>query len=248
MTSTPSTKQSILRLHESEAAPTVPRLSTVLMATADGELNRELLAMLTEEQSQEPTLTGKTIAILCTNGVEELELTGPMRWLKARGANVHLVAPRIETDPNPFGVQWPEVARTHVLTIRFMENAGWVAIDRYLGEAKSSDYDAVVTPGGAWNPDSLRGDQNAQTFVKEALNGGKPVLSICHGPLVLVSAGLLRGRRATGFWAIQTDLENAGATVVNEPCVVDGNLITGRFPFDLPRCLSALEQQLTGLR
>jgi protease I len=129
-----------------------------------------------------------------------------------------------------------------------MENAGWVAIDRYLGEATASDYDAVVTPGGAWNPDSLRGDPAARAFVTEALNAGKPLLSICHGPLVLISAGLLRGRRVTGFWSIQIDLENAGATVVDEPCVVDGNLITGRFPFDLPRCLGALEQQLIGPR
>src|SRR5450432_1648710 len=106
-----------------------------------------------------------------------------------------------------------------------MENAGWVAIDRYLGEAAVSDYDALVLPGGAWNPDSLRGDLNARAFVTGALESDKPLLAICHGPQVLISAGLLRGRRVTGFWAIQIDLENAGATVVDEPCVVDGNLI-----------------------
>ncbi len=238
--------QPILRLYESEAPPTVPRLSTPLMATAEGELNRELLATLTEEPPKTKSLAGKRIAILSTNGVEELELTVPMRWLKDRGATVHLVSPKIDIGPNPFGGQLPEAVRTHVLTIRFMENAGWVAIDRYLGDATAADYDAVVVPGGAWNPDSLRGNPTARAFVAEALNAGKPLFSICHGPLVLVSAGLLRGRKVTGFWAIQIDLENAGATVVDEPCVVDGNLITGRFPFDLPRCLGALEQQLTG--
>lgn len=239
-----SVNQHILRLQESEAAPTVPRLSTHLMSIADGELNRELFAMLTEEPPKTKNLAGKRIAILSTNGVEELELTAPMRWLKDRGATVHLVSPKVEPGPNPFGVQMPDVARTHVLTIRFMENAGWVAIDRFLGEAKASDYDAIVLPGGAWNPDSLRGDPAARAFITETIAAGKPLLAICHGPLVMISAGLVRGRRMTGFWAIQVDLENAGATVVDEACVVDGNLITGRFPFDLPRCLGALEHQL----
>jgi protease I len=236
--------QSVLRLQETEAQPTVPRLSTHLMATADGELNRELLALLTAEPPEVKRLAGKRVALLATNGVEELELTVPMRWLKDRGATVHLVSPKIDPSPNPFGGQMPDAVRTHVLTIRYMENAGWVTIDRYLGEAKSSDYDAVVVPGGAWNPDSLRANGDAQAFVAEALNAGKPIFAICHGPLVLVSARVLRGRKVTGFWSIQIDLGNAGATVVDEPCVVDGNLITGRFPFDLPRCLPALEQQL----
>ena len=240
--------QFVLRLQEYDAAPTVPRLSTPLMSTAGGELNRELFAMLTEVPPQTRTLVGKRIAILSTNGVEELELTAPMRWLKDRGATVHLVSPKVDTGPNSFGLQWPDAVRTHVLTIRYLENAGWVAIDRFVDEARASEYDAVVLPGGAWNPDALRSDPTARAFVTEALNAGKPLLAICHGPLVLISAKLLSGRRVTGFWAIQIDLENAGATVVDEPCVVDGNLITGRFPFDLPRCLGALEQQLNGQR
>ena len=240
--------QSFLRLQESEAAPTVPRLSTHLMATAEGELNAELFAILTEEPPKTKSLAGKRIAILSTNGVEELELTVPMRWLKERGAMVNLVSPKVDTGPNSFGGQSPDAVRTHVLTIRHMENAGWVAIDRFLGEANASDYDAVVLPGGAWNPDSLRGNPNARAFVTEALEAGTPLLAICHGPLLLVSAKLLRGRKVTGFWSIQIDLENAGAAVTDEPCVVDGNLITGRFPFDLPRCLAALEQQLIGPR
>jgi len=127
-----------------------------------------------------------------------------------------------------------------------MENAGWVKIDRFLGEAKASEYDAVVVPGGAWNPDALRASPEAQAFAAEALSGGKSLFAICHGPQLLISAGLLRGRKMTGFWSIQVDLRNAGATVTDEPCVVDGNLITGRFPFDLPRCLGTLEKQLIG--
>lgn len=199
MTVHPILRQSVLRLLEAEAPPTVPRLSTPLMAVADGALNRELLAAIVEEPPQIKSLAGKRIAILSTNGVEELELTVPMCWLRDRGATVNLVSPRIDIGPNPFGSQMPEAVRTHVLTIRHMENAGWVAIDRYLGEAIASDYDAVVLPGGAWNPDSLRADPNAQTFVTEALNTGKPVFAICHGPLVLVSARVLRGLLAFGI-------------------------------------------------
>jgi protease I len=214
------------------------------MATADGELNRELLAVIVEEPPAAKPLAGKRIAILSTNGVEELELTVPMRWLENRGAAVDLVSPRLETGPNPFGGQSPEAVRTHVLTIRHMENAGWVKIDRYLGEASASEYDAVVLPGGAWNPDALRGNADARRFAAEALNAGKPLFAICHGPQLLISADLLRGRKMTGFWSIQVDLQNAGATVTDEPCVVDRNLITGRFPFDLPRGLTALERQL----
>ena len=92
--------QTILRLQECDAAPTVPRLSTPLMSTAEGELNRELFAMLTEEPPKTKTLAGKRIAILSTNGVEELELTAPMRWLKDRGATVHLVSPKVDTGPS----------------------------------------------------------------------------------------------------------------------------------------------------
>lgn len=234
----------LARLQQSAAPPTVPTLSTPAMATADGQLNRELLAMLTEDPPALKTLAGKRVAILCTNGVEELELTAPLRWLRDRGATVDVVSPKIDTGPNDAGLQWPEMATTHLLTIRFMENAGWVAIDRYLNEASPSEYDAVVLPSGAWNPDTLRGDERARAFVVDALGAKTPMLAICHGPLVLVSAAMLSRRRVTGFWAIQVDLANAGASVVDEPCVVDGNLITGRFPFDLPRCLAALEQQL----
>ena len=236
----------VQRVQEFEAQPIVPRLSVPLMATAEGELNGELLRLLTEPPPDPGLLAGKRVAILATNGVEEAELTVPRRWAEERGATVHLVAPKVEPAPNAYGVQMPEAARTHVLTVKFMENAGWAAIDRHLGEVGTDDYDAVVLPGGAWNPDTLRADPLAQAFVRATMEAGKPVLAICHGPLVLVSAGVLRGRRATAFWTVQPDLANAGASVADEPCVVDGSLITGRFPYDLPRCLDALAIQLVG--
>jgi protease I len=234
----------IARVQSFEAAPTVPRLSVPLMVTAEGELNAELSTFLTDGPADPDALRGRRIAIIATNGVEEVELTVPYAWAAERGAEVHLVSPKVNTGTNAFGVQMPEIALTHVLTVKFMENAGYFPIDRFLGDVEASDYDGLIVPGGAWNPDTLRADPLAQAFVRSAMEVGKPVFAICHGPLVLISAGLLSGRRATAFWAIHPDLANAGAEVVDEPCVVDGNLITGRFPYDLPRCLEAFGAQV----
>src|SRR5690606_13981676 len=119
-------------------------------------------------------LSGKRIAILSTDGVEEIELTAPLKWLRDRGAVVDLVAPRFEELPPQFGVQYPVQRATHILTVRFFENASWIKIDRFLDEVKSSDYDAVIIPGGAWNPDSLRVNTAALAFIQEINNEGKP--------------------------------------------------------------------------
>jgi protease I len=226
----------------------VPSISTELLATADGELNRELNHFLFDPPSDPNLLKGKRIAICCTNGVEEVEIIGSMRWLREHGATVHIVAPKIGAFPPSLGLRFPPLAETHVLAIRLMENAGWLKIDRYLGEAKVADYDAVIVPGGCWNPDFLRADKDAQAFLRDMHAAGKPTCGICHGPWVMVSAGMLKGKKATAVWNIQIDLANAGATVIDEPCVVDGNLITARFPYDLPRMIGALAQQLTASR
>jgi len=127
-----------------------------------------------------------------------------------------------------------------------MENAGWLKIDVHLEGARPDDYDAAILPGGCWNPDFLRVDKNAHAFLRALDAANKPVCAICHGPWVLVSANMLRGRRATAVWNIHVDLENAGAIVLDEPVVVDANLITARFPYDLPRMIEALVVQLVG--
>ena len=224
----------------------VPSISTELLITADGDLNRELHDFLLDPPSNPELLRGKTIAICCTNGVEEVEITGSLRWLTEHGATVHVVAPRIGEFHPTLGLRFPPQCATHVLAIRLMENAGWLKIDRYLDQARIADYDACIFPGGCWNPDALRADVNAQKFVREMLAAGKPTCAICHGQWVMVSAGILKGRRATAVWNIHPDLANAGATVLDEPCVVDGNLITARFPYDLPRMIEALVKQLVG--
>ncbi|NJM30591.1 MAG: type 1 glutamine amidotransferase [Rhizobiales bacterium] len=234
----------LMRMQDFMSPSAVPSISTELLSMADGELNRELKQFLFDPPSDPNLLRGKKVAICCTNGVEEVEIIGSMRWLAEHGATVHIVAPKVGEFPASLGLRFPPLAQTHVLAIRLMENAGWLKIDKYLEDARPEDYDAVIVPGGCWNPDFLRADKNAQAFLRDMHAAGKPTCGICHGPWVMVSAGMLKGKKATAVWNIQIDLENAGATVIDEPCVVDGNLITARFPYDLPRMIAALADQL----
>jgi protease I len=222
----------------------VPTISTELLVTADGELNRELNSFLFDPPSDPNLLKGKCIAICCTNGVEEVEILGALRWFVEHGATAHIVSPRIGEFHPTLGLRFPPQCATHVMAIRLMENAGWLEIDRYTDEAEAEDYDAILLPGGCWNPDALRMDQDALTLVRAMYEAGKPTCAICHGQWVMVSAKILKGKQATAVWNIQIDLENAGATVHDEPCVVDGNLITARFPYDLPRLVQAMAKQL----
>jgi protease I len=222
----------------------VPSISTELLTTADGELNRELNAFLFDPPSNPELLKGKRIAICCANGVEEVEILGAHHWLTEHGATVHVVSPRVGEFHPTLGLRFPPQCATHVLAIRLMENAGWIKINKYTDEVKVSDYDAVILPGGCWNPDTLRADKDAVKFVRELYEAGKPTCAICHGQWVMVNAGILKGMKATSVWNIMQDVANAGATVLDEPCVVDGNLITARFPYDLPRMTAALVKQL----
>lgn len=245
--SSPSLRNAALLRTQGLMTPSlVPSISTELLVSADGELNRELHDFLLDPPSNPALLKGKRIAICCTNGVEEVEITGAHRWLTEHGATVHVVSPRIGEFHPTLGLRFPPLCATHVLAIRLMENAGWIRIDRHLDEVAVADYDACILPGGCWNPDALRAEAKARDFVRGMFEAGKPTCAICHGQWVMVSAGILRGRRATAVWNIHPDLANAGATVLDEPCVVDGNLITARFPYDLPRMTRALVKQLVG--
>lgn len=239
-----TTSLDILRIQQLSTPSPVPSISTELLATADGELNRELRAFLFDPPADPELLRGKRIAICCTNGVEEVEILGAQRWLAEHGATVHVVSPRIGEFHPTLGLRFPPQAATHVLAIRLMENAGWIQIDRYSDEVRADDYDALILPGGCWNPDALRMDQATLAFVRDLYASGKATCAICHGQWVMVSAGILSGKRATAVWNIHVDLANAGARVSDEPCVVDGNLITARFPYDLPRMIDALVKQL----
>ena len=124
------------RMQQLMSPSPVPSISTELLTTADGELNRELNAFLFDPPSNPALLKGKRIAICCTNGVEEVEILGCQRWLTEHGATVHIVSPRIGEFHPTLGLRFPPQCATHVLAIRLMENAGWLKIDRYTDEAK----------------------------------------------------------------------------------------------------------------
>ena len=227
------------------ATPHVPKLNTALLLAGGEKENQELREFLYAKRAPN-LLKGKKIAVMATDGVEEVELTIPLQYFRDVGAETHLISPRYKPLPANWGVEYPPARKTHILTVRFMENAGWVKIDRYLDEVKASDYDALFIAGGAWNPDNLRVDKDALRIASNMHKAGKPVAAICHGPLVLVNAELLDGKKATSFWNIMKDLENAGATVIDQSVVVDKNLITSRYPYDLPHLLREVVKQLKG--
>ena len=169
-------------------------------------------------------LSGKKVAIVATDYFEEAELMEPMNALKAAGAEVDVVAPK---SGEIKGVQHVDPGQT-------------VRVDKTLNEADPKEYDALVIPGGAINSDQLRMEDKARSFIKIMDERKKPIAVICHGPWLLVSAGLVHGRRLTSFSTIQDDMRNAGADWVDEKVVVDKNLITSRKPDDLPAFNDAL--------
>jgi protease I len=174
-------------------------------------------------------LQGKNVAILAADGVEKVELERPRAALSEEGAQVQLLS-----------LKTGEIqARNHDL-----EPAGTFGVDRKVSDASVEEFDALVLPGGTVNPDKLRLDESAVAFVREFVYSGKPVAAICHGPWTLVEAGVVSGRKLTSYPSIRTDLRNAGAKVVDEEVVVDGNLVTSRSPSDLPAFCSAIVEQL----
>jgi protease I len=235
---------SAARLEAFAGETLVPRLNTTLLMNAKGADNEGFRKFLLEKAANPTELAGKRVAVLSTDGVEEIELIGVLRYLRERGAHADLVSPRRPVLPPQFGVQYPEQRNTHILTAKFMENASWSRIDKFLDEVSTADYDGVIIPGGAWNPDSLRNDPKAVKLVRDFSDAGKIVAAICHGPLVLVTAGILQGKSATAYWAVQLDLKNAGAHVEDKAVVEDGQIVTSRFPTDLPQFMNSIRAKL----
>ncbi len=166
-------------------------------------------------------LTGKKVAILATDGFEEVELTSPRDALKQHNATVHIVAP----DEKGTG------------KIRSWAEKDWgreFDVDVRLAEADPDHYDALVLPGGVLNPDKLRMNGFAVEFIRTFFERGKPVAAICHGLQTLIEADVVSGRRLTSYPSVKTDLRNAGANWVDEEVVVDEGLVTSRSPKDLP--------------
>ncbi len=164
-------------------------------------------------------LTGRSVAILAADGVEEVELVEPRKAVEQAGATTTLVSLKggeiqaMNSDLNP---------------------AGSYPVDRTVADVSADDFDALILPGGTINPDKLRLDKNAVEFVRDFVTGGKPVGVICHGPITLIEADVVRGRTLTSYPSIRTDLRNAGANVVDEEVATDGSLVSSRNPDDLP--------------
>lgn len=225
-----------------ETSASIPRISAAAMLNAPE--NRPLYDLWTQAPVNPAAYQTRRIAVVATDGVEEIELMTVLHFFRSRGAVVDLIAPKKPSYPPMFGLQMPAIRETHILTVHYIETAGWIAFDTLLDDARPETYDAVIVPGGAWNPDTLRADPKVLSFVRAVAENKKIVASICHGPWVLADAGLLEGRRATAWWAMKNDLVNAGAVFVDEPVVVDGKIITSRAPTDLVPFVEAIGAQL----
>jgi protease I len=168
---------------------------------------------------QDQKLNGKAVAILVTDGFEQVELEQPREALRLAGADTDVIAPH----KNPVqGFEKHAPGRT-------------VEVDRELKGADPSDYDALLLPGGVMNPDTLRTIPEAVEFAKAFFEAGKPVAAICHGPQLLIEANVVRGRKLTSFPSLKTDLANAGAKWLDQAVVVDQGLVTSRRPDDIPQ-------------
>lgn len=174
-------------------------------------------------------LTGKTVAIIVADFVEDAELTTPRDELRAAGAEVRVYG--VSSDP----VQTVEGDT---------DPQQKVEVDGTLDELDVAEIDALVVPGGTVNADKLRVEERAQDVAREVAEAGKPLAVICHGPWLLVSAGLAKGRRLTSYPSLAVDIHNAGGDWVDQEVVVDGNLITSRNPGDLPAFVEALQDAL----
>jgi protease I len=162
-------------------------------------------------------LQGKRVAFLATDMVEQVELTEPWQALVDEGAEVELIS----------------LEEGEIQGFNHYDKADTFKVDRTVEEARAEDYDALVIPGGVGNPDTMRTDENAVQLVRDFFEQGKPVGVICHGPWMLVEAGVVRDRKVTSWPSLETDIRNAGGNWVDEEVVVDQGLVTSRKPEDL---------------
>jgi protease I len=172
----------------------------------------------TSGKQEQANLKGKKVAILATDGFEQVELTEPRKALDAAGAQTQVVSPKADK-------------------IRGWKFTNWgdeVKVDVALANANPDDFDALLIPGGVMNPDTLRMNEKAVDFASSFFEAGKPVASICHGPWMVIETGAAEGRRIASWPSLRTDLENAGAEWVDQEVCVDGNLVTSRKPEDIP--------------
>ena len=175
----------------------------------------------------EAGLKGRRVAILATDGVEQVELEEPRKALDEAGALTHLIA----------------LEEGSIQAMNHDEKGARIPVDRIIADARPSEYDALLLPGGVANPDRLRMDQRAVQFVREFMLSEKPVAAICHAPWMLVEANAVAGRTLTSWPSLQTDIRNAGGEWVDEKVRVDDRLITSRKPADLPEFCQAIVKE-----
>jgi len=178
----------------------------------------------------EQKLKGKKVAIVAADMVERVELVEPRRALEAAGAETDLIS----------------IEPGEIQAFDHFDPADKLKVDKPVEEADASDYDALMIPGGVGNPDQLRGDENIVSFVREFFEQGKPVAAICHGPWVLVEAGVVRGRKLTSWPTLQTDIRNAGGEWVDSDVIVDSGLVTSRKPDDIPAFNKKMIEEFCG--
>jgi protease I len=176
-------------------------------------------------------LDGRRVAILATDGVEEVEYTEPRAAVERAGAQVELVS----------------IKSGQIQAVKVMDKSNTYPVDRTVDQANPDDYDGLLLPGGVANPDYLRMDPRAVAFVRAFFDAGKPVGAICHGPWMLVEADVVRGRRISSWPSLKTDIRNAGGTWVDEVVHTENGLVTSRKPDDLPQfCAKIVEEFAEG--
>jgi protease I len=173
-------------------------------------------------------LTGKRIAFVATDGVEQAELDEPWRAVQEAGAEPELIS----------------IKSGEIQAFQHLDKGDTRKVDRLVKDANPDDYDALVLPGGVVNGDVIRMDADAVEFTRAFITAGKPVGSICHGPWTLIEAEAVRGRTVTSWPSLKTDLRNAGATWVDEQVVTDNGIVTSRHPGDLPAFNAKLVEEI----
>jgi protease I len=183
------------------------------------------------DTKRDSTLQGKRVAILMTDGVEQVEYTKPREFLEQHGAQVTLISPKAKGE--------------QVQGFNHLTPADRFTVEMNVRDAKPGDFDMLMLPGGVANPDMLRLSKESIDFIREFAGEDKPIAAICHGPWPLIDAGVAKGKRMTSWPSLQTDLRNAGAKWIDEQVVVDGKLVTSRKPDDIPAFDQALLERLT---
>ena len=181
--------------------------------------------------NNEYDLTGRRVAVLATDGVEESEIMQPLSSLRESGADVKIVSL-----PNTSS------------TIRAWAEGDWgdsIDVDTTVDQVSADDFDALVIPGGTMSPDKLRDNDTAVEFVRAFFEESKPVAAICHGPWLLAEADVVKGRKLTSYSSIRTDMENAGADWRDEAVIVDAGLVTSRNPGDLDEFVEKMLEEIT---